>query len=91
MTFNEAKELIAKKYSRSFSLSDEMLEEAVELYAKTKLTESSVDLRNINIQLREQRNQYTIEQIKKHLEIAANLCKIKSDAIAITSIQIELT
>lgn len=101
MTFKEAKELIAKKYSRSFSLSDEMLEEAVELYAKTKVTESSVDLRNINIQLREQRNQYTIEQIKKHLEIAANEADVIYrghsfgdyivDKESITGIKIELT
>ena len=92
MTLHKAKQVIAKKYGYETwlllwqfhkALSDlenfeVYLDEASELYAKTKVTESSVDLRNINIQLREQRNQYTIEQIKKHLEIAANEAKVES-------------
>ncbi len=34
---------------------------------------------------------YAIHEIKKHLEIAASLCKIKSDGVAITNIEIKLT
>jgi hypothetical protein len=115
MTLHKAKQVIAKKYGYETwlllwqfhkALSDlenfeVYLDEASELYAKTKVTESNVDLRNINIQLREQRNQYTIEQIKKHLDIAANEADVIYrghsfgdyivDKESITDIKIELT
>lgn len=76
MTFKEAKELIAKKYSfdnwnevdkdglykiyETLIGYDEMIEEAAELYAKSKVIEKHIDLTNINIEL--------IERFKSKIE-----------------------
>ena len=60
---------------------------AEELLKEERIYFDSIETSHIIDAMKE----YAEQEVKKHLEIAANLCKIKSDAMAITGIQIELT